>query len=79
MVFKGKEHDYEFSFEINVDFGFWALPCSICFIYLPYVGTVDSGFHTMFRIFCVQFSLEIWRWSHEVTDVGNSIEDIING
>jgi len=79
MIFKGEHNDYEVSFEVGIDFGFWALPASICFIHLPYVGCLDSGFHTLLRVLCFQFSMEIWRWSHEVTDVGNSIEELFNG
>ena len=76
MLFKRKNYDYEFDFEVDIDFGFWALPLSMCFIKMPRVGSLDSGFHSLLRFFCIQFSLEIWKWSHKVTDVDKSIDKI---
>ena len=78
MIFKRKNFDYELEFEASIDFGFWALPCSICFIHMPKVGSLDGGFCILLRIFCFQFSWEIWKWAHEVTDVNDSIEELFD-
>ncbi len=79
MVFKRKNYGIEIAFGANIDLGFWALPCSICFIKMPQVGSLDSGFHTLLHILCFQFSWEIWKWSYEITDVNDSIEELLNG
>lgn len=79
MLIKGKNYDYELDFETSLDWGFWALPVSICFIEMPHVGSIVGGGSFLLRILCFQFSWEVWKWSHEVTDVGNSIEELFNG
>ncbi len=78
MLFKGKDRDIEIEFEACVDLDFWALPASICFIHIQ-VGLAGYVFHTLLRILCFQFSWEIWKWSHEATDVNDSIEELFNG
>ncbi len=79
MLIKRKNYDYELDFDFDIDFGYWALPVSICFIHMPEVGSLNSGFHTLLRIFCFQFSWEIWEWSHEVTDVDYPIGRLFDG
>ena len=78
MLIKGKDRDTEISFEACVGLGFWALPVSICFIRMPRAGSLNGGWSFIFHILCFQFSWEIWKWAHEVVDVGNSIEELFN-
>ncbi len=79
MLIKGKDRDTAIAFEADIDLDFWSLPASICRIKMPVVGGLDGGLALILRVLCFQFSWEIWKWSHEVTDVGNSIEDLFNG
>jgi hypothetical protein len=81
MLIKGKNssQDTEINFEAGIDLGFWALPVSICWISKPKLYCLSGGFDILFRILCFQFSWGIWKWDHEVIDVGNSIEELFNG
>ncbi len=80
MLIKGKNFDVEITFEANLDLGFWSIPLSIGVINIR-LGShqLDRGRILILRVFCFQFSWEIWKWSHEVTDIGNSIEELFNG
>ncbi len=79
MIFKRKNYDYEVEFDGCVDPGFWSIPLSIGGINITFGNLLDIGCILILRILCFQFSWEIWKWSHEVTDVNYSIEDITNG
>lgn len=79
MVFKRKNYDTEINFWVNMDFGFWALPCSICGIVTPSIGCLTRAFTLIIRVLCFQFSWEIWKWDKEVTDINDSVENILNG
>ncbi len=78
MLIKGKDRDTEITFETCADLGFWVLPLSICFIHMPKVGSLAGGLEFILRILCFQFSWEIWKWEHEITDVENSIEELFD-
>ncbi len=79
MLIKGKNRDTEIQFEADIDLDFWSLPLSVCRIKMPQVGSLDGGWSFVLRILCFQLSWEIWKWGHEITDVGNSIEDMTSG
>ncbi len=76
MLFRGKDQDFEIDFGANIDLGYWALPVSICSISTPIVGCLDGGWALILRVLCFQFSWEIWKWKHGVTDVNDSIKNI---
>ncbi len=78
MIIKRKNRDLEIIFEANPDLGFWSIPLSIGVINITFGNLLDKGCILILRILCFQFSWEIWKWSHEVTDIGNSIEDLFN-
>ena len=76
MLFKGKDRDLEIDFEANIDLSFWALPVSICLTSIPKVSCLNGGWALILRILCFQFSLELWKWKHEITDTGSSIKNL---
>ncbi len=73
MEFKTKNFIYELDFGGCIGFGFWSLPFSVGFIPIPIVRSLNGGWSLIFRCLCFQFSIEMWKWSDEVTDVGDSI------
>ena len=72
----GDSIDYEF----NLDWRFWSLPFSICYVPTPALGdTLEGGGAVCLRFLCFQLAIEWWNWTDEVTDVGDSIEELFNG
>jgi len=77
MIFKRKNYDYEIEFGGCVDFSFWALPFSICWIRIN-CCSLKYEFNLLLRFFCFQISLTTWKWNKKVTDVENSIEELFD-
>ena len=78
MVFKCKKFDYEFEFDGYIDLNFWALPFSILWTRIDNCRSLEWQFVLIFRFCCLQVSLDIWKWGHEITDVGGSIEGLFD-
>ncbi len=79
MIFKTKKYEHDLGCSFNADFHFWGLPFSIFLITTPPVGCLAGGWHIIFRFLCFSFSVGDQWWSEIITDVGDSIGDIIDG
>lgn len=80
MTFKRKNYDYEIEFGGCIDFSFWALPFSICWIRIDDIGCLDYEFNLLFRFLCLQVSSSVWKWDKKITDIETTtVEDLFNG
>ena len=79
MLIKGKDYDTEVSSEFFIELDFWSLPLSVCIVRTPQAGCLSEMTVWILRFLCFGIAVSKWKWGKEVTDVGNSIEEILNG
>ena len=75
---KNRQDRDKIDYEFNIDLRFWSLPFSICYVPTPAIGkTLEGGGVVCFRVLCFQLVVEWWNWADEVTDINDSIEEIL--
>ncbi len=80
MIFRRENYDYEIELDGRIDFGFWALPFSMCWFRIDGTTGLKYEFDLLFRFFCFQCSFTMWKWEKGWTDTEcTTVEDMING
>lgn len=80
MISDRRKDGDKYAYEFSIDWRFWSLPLSICHVPTPAIGnTLAGGGVVCFRFLCLQLAIEWWNWTDEVTDINNSVEEILNG